>query len=365
MLKTTLTAVLLSSVSLVPAATIGVFASVDIAHAKSDKAGGSGGGKGNKGGKSASAKSKKTTASKSKTARSNGGSSKSRGGLNVGDDPVGKFLKKVTGQDKKTTRTAKVRSAPKNTATAKIKDPMHPSNLGNMNGALNANINAVLAHVRNGNTNGPVGHLAALAVANVNAEGAQDVVDLNADYEALATLLGDQTVQEYLDQRNGVEDPAVEAALMDLEGLTEEDAGYDDAVAALESALGGRTLEEYEAERAGDGGSADIDEAIALVGGDPVNGVLPPEGPSEEDVAEAEADLAAQDAAEQDILSYWNKNPDADPEITEEEQALLDKLNARLESENSAIKDAMGVDESDTVLDEVEEDGEEVVVIAQ
>ena len=383
MLKSSLTAIMLSSVALVPAATVGVFVTADAAYAKSDKAGGNGGGKGaSKGGKSSGAKSKaaKGGKSKTKTARSGGGSGKARGGLNVGDDPVGKFIKRVTGQDKKrakTTRTAKVRSAPKAAKTpkpervAKVKYGMHPSNLGNMNGALNANINAVLAHVRNGNTNGPVGHLAALAVANVNAEGAQEIVDVNADYQELADLLGDQSVQDYLDQRNGVTDPAVEEALTNLEGLSEGDEGYDEAQQALENALGDRTLEEYEAQATGDGGDPLIDEAIAKVGGNAEDGTLPPDGPTEEEVAQAEADLAAQDAAEQDILSYWNKNPDADPEmISEEEQALLDKLNARLIGETDAIKDAMGDDgmvmDDDDDLDPVdEEEGEEVVVVAE
>ena len=44
MLKSTLTAILLSSVALVPAATVAVVATADVAHAKSDKAGGNGNG---------------------------------------------------------------------------------------------------------------------------------------------------------------------------------------------------------------------------------------------------------------------------------------------------------------------------------
>ena len=59
-------------------------------------------------------------------------------------------------------------------------------------------------------------------------------------------------------------------------------------------------------------------------------------------IAEAEADLEAQDTAESDILSYWNKNTgDA-----EDEAALLDKLNERLAAEDGAIRDAMGVDDA-------------------
>jgi len=38
--------------------------------------------------------------------------------------------------------------------------------LGNINGALNANINAVLARILKCNTNGPVGAVAALVAAD-------------------------------------------------------------------------------------------------------------------------------------------------------------------------------------------------------
>ncbi len=356
MLKSTLTALLLSSVALVPAATIAVVATADAAHAKSDKAGGNGngGGNGNKGGNSANAKSKSTTTA----SRGNGGGSgKTR--VRSGDDPVGNFIRKLTGQDKKkakTTRT-KTRSAAPQVAKApkaREKDAMHPSNLGNMNGALNANVNAVAAHIRNGNTNGPVGHLAALAVANASAAGAQEVVDAENAHQNLDDLLGEQTVEEYLDQRNGVTDPAVEEALAALDGLTEEDEGYEEAVTNLEDALGDRSLEEYEAAREGDGGNADIDEAIAALGGNAEDGTAPTaERPSEEDVAEAEENLEAQSDAEGNILAYWNKNPDANPdEVTEEEQALLDKLNERLEADSAAIEEAIATTADGDAMDE-------------
>jgi hypothetical protein len=58
--------------------------------------------------------------------------------------------------------------------------------LGNINGALTANINAALAHMRNGNENGPVGHVAALAAATASAEGGQVLLDRAALFDLLA-----------------------------------------------------------------------------------------------------------------------------------------------------------------------------------
>ncbi|TGD63987.1 hypothetical protein EYC08_11130 [Tabrizicola sp. WMC-M-20] len=52
--------------------------------------------------------------------------------------------------------------------TDKVLDVLHPSNLGKLNGAINASANAKLAHIRNGNFTGPVGMAAALALADYN-----------------------------------------------------------------------------------------------------------------------------------------------------------------------------------------------------
>lgn len=58
-------------------------------------------------------------------------------------------------------------AAPAQSKAARKAGDLRPNELGKMNGALNANINAVLAHIRNGQTtNGPVGLLAGLAVAD-------------------------------------------------------------------------------------------------------------------------------------------------------------------------------------------------------
>ena len=154
-------------------------------------------------------------------------------------------------------------------------------------------------------------------------------------------------LRDYFADRNGVgEDPAIEAAIDNLGDLEPGDEGYDEAFAALEDALGDYgSVEEYEAARDGTGGDADIDQQIADLGGNADDGTGPTaERPTEEEVAEAEENLEAQDQAEADILAHWNKNPDMTEEVTEEEQALLDKLNERLVDHDAAIRDAMGLE---------------------
>jgi hypothetical protein len=185
---------------------------------------------------------------------------------------------------------------------------MHPSQLGNMNGALNANINAVLAHIRNGNTNGPVGGLAALAVAD--------------------------------------------AALADVERVLAED--------DLADALAGspyETVEEYNAAvAAGAPRDLAIDEALTTLG------VMPGEPyafepPSDPDVLAAEdvrvGLVAAQAEAEGAILSLWNKSAEAAPGA---EDALLTDLRNRLDGHDAAIERAMAEAEARAVPDVEDED---------
>ena len=423
-IKTSMTAMLLWSVAVVPAATVSYMATADAAYAKSDNAGGNGNGGGNSGnsGKSSNAggKSSKSGGDKASSSSKGGGNGKSATRAS-GSDPVGRVLDRVLGRDKKVTRTktktrksspAKSKAlvarskAPK--ARAKT-DPMHPSNLGNMNGALNANVNAVLAHIKNGNTNGPVGHLAALAVANVNADGAQEVIDLKQDFTDLQTALEwaeYTTVAEYYEALDGVEpmpnadidgkvtalndaiasQDALDTALVGSGYATDDeylaavadgaevDPGIDAAISGymnpvtaqddLDSALSGNgyegetALADYEVDRDGVAGIVEIVEvsdAIDTLGGDvETRADVEAEEPSEDDVAGAEENIAAQDGAELAILDYWNKNGDTDPAISDEEQALLDKLNERLDAEADAISAAVGTD--DPVIDDDEGD---------
>lgn len=77
---------------------------------------------------------------------------------------------------------------------------------GNMNGALKASMSAVLAHIRNGQTsNGPVGLLAGLAVADTRATEAGGTLaalqGLDRDFRTLDAGLADAgfaSVEEYL-----------------------------------------------------------------------------------------------------------------------------------------------------------------------
>ena len=400
-LKGPLTALMVSSLAIIPATTIAYVATADAAFAKSDKAGGNGNGKGNGG----SAKSSKSSAGgakgKSETkSASSGGSGKSRGhgGLDG-------FFEKLTGKEK--AKSAKSKSTGASSKPAKIagaapkarpeKDAMHPSNLGKMNGPMNASINAVLAHIKNGNTNGPIGAFAAMAVAGANAEGAQDVLDLKQDFIDLQTALENSpysTVEEYFAALEGAEplDPIepIEIALTELGeaqatqnalATALEDAGYmgDNALFQYEQAVtdgatpvlsvetakenlidpsgpqgkldaaladagfdGTDPLADYQAAK--DGSEPidpieDLDTAIATLGGDASTYTAPTATePSDEDVAGAEEDLQARTDAEIAMLEHWNKNTDTDPEtITDEEQAILDKLYERLEPYSDEI----------------------------
>ncbi|AZQ69435.1 hypothetical protein EF888_21160 [Silicimonas algicola] len=373
-LTATITAALLASVALIPAVTVVSIVTADAAYAKSDNAGGNGKSdrseRGNKGGKSG------------------GGETASRGNGKSGGGIEGMF-RKLTGQEKKAARVAPARSnATQTVKVSKKADPMHPSNLGNMNGALNANTNAVLAHIRNGNTNGPVGLLAGLAVANANAEGAQEVIDLADDFAALQAALeanGYTSVEDYYADLDGT------AGIDPITSIDEARAAFDadptnaDLEATLDLALsdaGYDSLIDYDDDRAGEAGIAEIAElaeSIEGLGGDVENrGDITAEEPLPEDIETANAALEAEGSAESSILAFWNKNPDSTDEISAEEQALLDKLYERLEADSALIDEAIGAgDEAEEDVGSIEDDAEcelsescddpldEVVVVAE
>jgi hypothetical protein len=204
--------------------------------------------------------------------------------------------------------------------------------LGSMNGALNANINAVLAHVRNGNVNGPVGALAGLVAADaaLGDLDADDVLARAAAWEsydaALAAALGDfPSVEDYVAAREA------DAAYPGLKAAwDEQNALYQEALATADP----------EAEALNPGPEPVDPDFVANAELD----VLldsPPAGdaPSEEDLAAANGVTDAELA----VLEQWNKNPDAAPEITPEEQALLDSLRARFsDADLAAIAEAAG-----------------------
>ena len=283
--------VAVSLVSLSPA--MPVFDGLDgAAHAKSEKAGGGngGGGGGDKGGKS----------------DSKGGKSDSKAGKPAGTEAATKAKK------------AKPAAASDNDVTKANKPGtggMAPNELGKMNGALNANINAVLAHVRNGQTTkGPVGVLAGLAVA--------DSLDAQAD-----------------------------ATVAELKGL---DAGYDALEGAVSDA-GYGSVEEYLKARAEGTASEDdiaaIDPLIDAVGGTDDTGLaMANDRPTEKDIAEAEAAAAeaeqAKADAEQAIIDEWNKGGDSDALLT----ALRDKLAPHQAEIDAAVAEATAEEDSAALM---------------
>lgn len=209
--------------------------------------------------------------------------------------------------------------------------------LGNMNGAMNANINAVLAHIRNGNYNGPVGAVAGLAAADAQA-GDLDSADVLARAEAWESWRG--TAVNLL----GADYPTV------LDAYVADRAEYD----AYQTALGtwNTANEAYQAALADPAVTPEDAEALnpgpapmevvfqpddgieALLAGQPV--VTEPT-PEELDLVNAVSD------AEAAVLALWNKNPNDVDGMSAEEQALLDQLRARFSaSDLEAIVAASG-----------------------
>lgn len=335
-LKASLTAIMLSSVAAVPVATVAYFATSDATFAKSENS------RGGERGKSEEAKSR----AKEKSGHRSQAKERSNGKQKV----------------------SKAKDGPKAVESEEGVIVFHPSELGNMNGAMNANINAVLAHIRNGNGNGPVGHLAVLAVMTSKAEGQQDVVDTELAYQELERLLSDggfASIDEYYDYRNGI-DPitSIDDAKAVLDGYAEGTPEYDDALIDLNDALGDNfaSYEEYEAARSGfkdtEGFDDSIDLAISGLGGssDSEDGFddFSESRPTSDEYNYAVDALEAEDAAEEDILAYWNKNPGGDtPEgedHTEEEKQLLADLKSRFDGNEGAIESA--ISDSETYADE-------------
>ncbi len=299
-LKAALLATTLGAVALLPAATVMTLASVESAYAKGGNGNGNGGnGKG--GGRSSEVRGggEKAERGGGKPSWAGKGNRESGQATRGGGDPVGNFLKRLTGQENKGTRKAAratpTRSAP-NASIAPAPRPtrsvggtqLHPSELGNMNGALNANMNAVLAHVRNGNTNGPVGQMAALAVAHAAAAESGELLASEDGrnyrlFQAVVAGEGYDSLAQYL--ASGQENDTIDGALEAFEDF--DTATYDAVVGATET----------------------------------------------------EADLLS---AQESILAYWNKNPDPAPEIDEElEQPLLDSLMSRFDGHEEEIEAAI------------------------
>lgn len=266
-----------------------------------------------------------------------------KGGEKSGDNAGGKGNDNASGKSVERTTTRDKPAGGKSTA-----ERVAPAgeegevvfaarDLGNMNGAMNANINAVLAHIRNGNYNGPVGAVAGLAAADAQA-GDLDSADVLARAEAWESWRG--TAVNLL----GTDYPTV------LDAYVADRAEYD----AYQTALGtwNTANEAYQAALADPAVTPEDAEALnpgpapmevvfqpddgieALLAGQPV--VTEPT-PEELDLVNAVSD------AEAAVLALWNKNPNDVDGMSAEEQALLDQLRARFSaSELEAIVAASG-----------------------
>jgi len=332
-IKAGLLATTMAAVALIPAAGIVTLASVDFAFAKGGGNGngsnGGGGERGNgNGGQASEARgggSEARGGGRPEWAGSRGDGGNRSGGrsesVRHGGDPISNFIRGLTGEEKREVR-AQPRAEPRAARQAPTahapqasispgKRParnsdLHPSELGNMNGALNANINAVLAHVRNGNFEGPVGSLAALAVADAAFAGTD--ADRVLKVEAVASLLGEyETIKAYQDA---------------VAGGAEEVPELDAAIAAL-------------------GQGVDLEAPVADW------------RPTSAEVTAADKALADKLEAEAALLSGWNKNSDANRTVTSaEELALLGDLRDRLAGHGSEIEQA--IDEAEAACASLE-----------
>lgn len=329
LLKSASLSILMSSVVVLPLATVSFVGLTDVAVAKG-KGGGGGGGGASKGGGGGSSKSSRGGGGSSKSSRGGGGGSKksSKGG---GKKPKKSRSASAAPKKPKESASASARVAESEVAVSEAPTDiaaLHPSERGNLNGALNANENAILAHIRNGNTNGPVGLMAQLAVADGAAEDAASVLNspLADDYAAVedaAQAAGYDSYQDYLDHL--AENPTAET-----------DAGIEDAVNAigqadLQEALGEYgSYEEYELAVYGDGTAENpgdpslIDYNIEAAHSN--MGVH--DSATANSLEEAEGAVASRDAALDELLEFWNKG-DADSENAGTmRQELLDRVDS-------------------------------------
>lgn len=315
--KTTLSAAMISSIALGSAATVTIVMTPDEAYAQSAK-----GQEKGKGRNDRSAKTKTKGKSGEKLA-SRGRGGQGLGGLkkdlrSVGRDAKG-LLNKLRGRE---TRKAHAGWS---------KDTIHPRYLGNMNGALHANENAIAAHIRNGNTNGPVGLMADYVSGRATTAATLETLGGNAvQYAELNDLLvengyvdenGDPDLNAYLD--SGDVNDEIYASLEEITRSDQQDLlvengfvdanGDPDLQAYLDS---GEVIPEIDA------ASTDanvFDEAFY------------------NDVTAARDDLSAERDAEQALVDYWNKG-DSAPEGTEDElRAALDERAMELEATDSVM----------------------------
>lgn len=253
-LKIGISALALSALFLAPEATV-TFVTAGVAYAKNVD----GNGGGNRGGGAAGKGADKgrdngargNSGSKSAKAEGNSGfkgfgnkggknKSASKGGFGKGMKDFGESFKKDVGKlfgvkPSKNTASAgstknKAAKSDKAYAGKPEKGPMHPSNLGKLNGYLNSSPNAKLAHIANGQYmkgTGPVSMAAALTVAKY---------ELGVATDAYADEYGFVDPETGIVDENAVREDIAEAlhlndayGLLDDAGVTEEDTSAIDA----------------------------------------------------------------------------------------------------------------------------------------
>lgn len=334
-LKISASALALSALVLAPATTV---ITADYAYAKSDNAGGKGGGKGAGKGKSGDKgakgnKGKKSAKASGKNWKS-GKSSKAKNTRTIQDDlkvfKKGGF-KALLGQGKNNKPARSVTAS--KAATSKKDDPLHPSNLGKMNGFLNSSPNAKLAHIANGqylSGSGPVSLAAGLAVAKYEfeeVEVAVDVITAADAYEALNAFdedeinAADALYEEYDENGNGIFDDEDLEAMEEDEVTPEEIADAEAVREAQEGIIDPDTGEAYDEPTEEE--IADAEETLSDFGDD-------------EDPLETVGD--ALDDAEAAALATYKGDFDALDE--DEQQEVLDAMHDALPADED-IEDAL------------------------
>lgn len=266
-LKIGLASLALSAFLIAPAV---IVISADTAIAKNDNGkGGNSGGKGNSASKGSSNKGKSGSKSKSSSTKSGKSLSNKAGHTsgNKGIKSLGKKLKSGFGlfgtpkkKRKPTSSTAVVRAK---AVPRDIKTFDDPSNLGKMNGAINSSAQSKLAHIQNGNFNGPVGIAAAYALANYDYDHAF------ADYEDAQALIEElEPLSDAYDYTANYDAAAEKLSRLDAEGADPNSEEYIIVAAAADadvyqSALD--TIDEAEAVAIDDGTTVTEESVDALL----------------------------------------------------------------------------------------------------
>jgi len=166
---------------------------------------------------------------------------------------------KVIGSKKaKTRRAVEVSLRPPNRSK---KGFDHPSNLGKMNGAVNSSEQAKLAHMKNGNFNGPVGVAAYYALEDYNYYAAEKEYEIA---QSVIEKFGD--LAKAYELIEGVEDGSIAAtpeAIQEARELIEE--AEDKAIEKAQEANPGEEIDEDAVREALEEGVTELVEEAEMV----------------------------------------------------------------------------------------------------